>query len=107
MTSIGTFLDLGILWFLIVLFTGSIDADQSYRETWIVIFGVMIVGLVFRSLLGDSLRPLATAFQLVALYYLVDWACGTDRRTTLKICGWYLVASVAMSMAFYFLVRPQ
>lgn len=107
MTSIGTLLDLGILWFLIVVFTGSIDADQSYRETWIVIFGVMIVGMAFRSLLGDSLRPLATPFQLVALYYLVDWSCGTDRRTTLKICGWYLVASVAMSTAFYFLTRPQ
>ncbi|MBL9177730.1 MAG: hypothetical protein JNM65_06685 [Verrucomicrobiaceae bacterium] len=107
MTSIGTFLDLGILWFLIVLFTGSIDADQSYRETWIVIFGVMIVGLVFRSLLGDPLRPLATPFQVVTLYFLVEWSCGTDRKTTLKICGWYLVASVAMSTAFYFLTRPQ
>jgi hypothetical protein len=107
MTSIDTFLDLGILWFLIVYFTGSIDADQSYRETLIVIVGVMIVGLVFRSLLGDSLRPLATPFQVVALYFLVDWSCSTDRRTTLKICGWYLVASVAMSIAFYFLTRPQ
>jgi hypothetical protein len=107
MISIGILLDLGILWFLIVLFTGSIDADQSYRETWIVIFGVMIVGLVFRELLGDSLRPLATPFQLVALYYLVDWSCGTDRRTTLKICGWYLVGSVVMSMAFYLLTPPE
>ena len=107
MTSIDTLLDLGILWFLIGVFTGSIDANQSYRETWIVIFGVMIVGMVFRSLLGDSLRPLATLFQLVALYYLVDWSCGTDRRTTLKICGWYLVASVFMRTAFYFLTRPQ
>lgn len=104
MMVIGTFIDLGILWFLIVLFTGSIDAEQSYRETWIVIFGVMTVGLVFRSLLGDAL---ATPFQLVALYYLVDWWCGTDRRTTLKICAWYLVASVATSVAFYFLTRPR
>jgi hypothetical protein len=107
MTSIGTSLDIGILWFLIVLFTGSIDADQSYRKTCIVIFGVMIVGLVFRSLLGDSLQPVATPLQLVALFYLVDWSCGTDRRTTLKICGWYLVASVAISVGFYFLSRPQ
>ena len=107
MTSISTFIDLGILWFLIALFTGSIDADKSYRETWIVVFGVMIVGSVFRSLLGDSLGPLAIPFQLVALYYLVDWSCGTDRRTTLKICGWYLVASVVMSVACYFLTRPQ
>lgn len=107
MTAIVTFLDLGILWFLIVLFTGSIDANQSYRETWIVIFGVMVVGLVFRSFLGDALRLLATPFQLVALYYLVGWSCGTGRRTTLKICGWYLVVSVAMGTAFYFLTRPQ
>lgn len=107
MTSVGTFLDLGILWFLIVLFTGSMEAVQSCRETWIVIFGVMIAGIVFRSLLGDSLRPLATPFQLVALYCLVGWSCGADRRTTLKICGWYLVASVVMRTAFYFLTRPQ
>lgn len=107
MTAIGTFLDLGLLWFLITLFTGSIDAERSFRETWIVVFGVMIVGLVARSLLGDSLRPLATPIQLVALYFLVDWSCGTDRRTTLKICGWYLVASVTMSVAFYYLTRPQ
>jgi hypothetical protein len=107
MTSIGTFLDLGILWFLIVLFTGSIDEEQSYRETWIVIFGVMIVGLVLRSVLSESLRPLATPFQLVALYYLVDWSCGTDRKTTLKICGWYLVASLATGTASYFLTPPQ
>ena len=107
MTSVGTFLDLGILWSLIVLFTGSIDEEQSYRETWIVIFGVMIVGIVFRSVLSESLRPLATPFQLVALYYLVDWSCGTDRKTTLKICGWYLVASLATGTASYFLTPPQ
>jgi hypothetical protein len=107
MSIVDTIFDLGILWFLIVLFTDSIDEDQSYREAFIVIFGVMIVGLISRLFLDPSLRWLATPIQLGALYFLVEWSCGTDRKTTLKICGWYLIASVAMGMACYFLTRPQ
>lgn len=107
MTTIGTFIDLCILWVLIVGFTGSIDAEQSYRETFIVVFGVMLVGLVAGFILNDSLQLLVTPLRLVALYFLVGWSCGTPRKTTLKICGWYLVASVTMSMAIHYLTRPN
>jgi hypothetical protein len=107
MIAIGTFLDIGILWLLIVLFTDAIDAEGSYRETWIVIIGVKAVGLASSLLLAVSMRQLVIPFQLVALYFLLDWSCGTDRRTTLKICGWYLVASVTLKGALYWLTRPR
>jgi hypothetical protein len=107
MTTIGTIIDLCILWVFVVGFTGSIDADQSYREACIVVFGVMLVGLVARLVLADSLQMLATPLQWVALYFLVDWACETPRKTTLKICGWYLVASITLNMTVYYLTRPR
>ena len=100
MDAIGTLLDLGLLWFLVVLFTDSTDADQSYREAWIVIIGVMAVGLVFAAVVGDWL---ASLFQVIALYFLVGWSCGTDRRTTLKICGWYLAVTLSFETAAYLL----
>lgn len=103
MTSLGTFLHLGILWFLITLFTDSTNAEQSYRETSIVIFGVMTIGVFFQLFLGSSL--LAIPVQLGALYYLVDWACGCDRRITLKICGWYLAASLTINIVIRYLTR--
>lgn len=103
MTTLGTFLDLGILWFLITLFTDSTNAEQSYRETSIVIFGVMTIGVGFKLFLGDT--PLVIPVQLAALYYLVDWSCGCDRRITWKICGWYLVTSLIVNVAIHYLTR--
>ncbi len=103
MTTLGTFLELGILWFLITLFTDSTNAEQSYRETSIVIFGVMTIGVFFKLLLPDN--PLVIPVQLAALYYLVDWSCGCDRKITLKICGWYLLTSLTVSVSVYYLTR--
>jgi hypothetical protein len=104
MNIIGTGIDLGILWLLIVLFTRSTDSEQSYREAFIVVFGVMIVGMVSSFFLGEWFAIIPT---LVALYYLVDWACGDERRVTIKICGWYLVASIATHASMIFLAQPR
>ena len=101
MIALDGFLDLGILWFLIVLFTGSLDAEHSYRETWIVIIGLMIIHLAARAVVGDDLQLLALPIQWVGLYYLVDWACETDRRTTLKICGWYAGSSLVIGLVVF------
>jgi len=54
MSTFGTFLDLGILWFLITLFTGSIDSDRSFREARIVAFGVKIIGFVCHAVLDKA-----------------------------------------------------
>jgi hypothetical protein len=97
----GTIIDLALLWFLVVLFTGSISSEQSYRETWIAVFGTKIVGLVSSFTLPDGFRDLGFVAQSLALFYLVTWACGTDRRTTLKICGWYLVVSLVFQIGFH------
>ncbi|MEY4482814.1 MAG: hypothetical protein RL693_266 [Verrucomicrobiota bacterium] len=103
MTTLCIFIELGILWFLITLFTDSTNAEQSYRETSIVIFGVMTIGVFFKLLLGDT--PLVIPVQLAALYYLVDWSCGCDRRITWKICGWYLLTSLTIRVAIYSLTQ--
>jgi uncharacterized membrane protein YuzA (DUF378 family) len=69
----------GILWFLITLFTGSTDSSRSLRETWIVIIGMLIVGLLARfmlaALLGDLeilIDIVALLIDIAALYVLVD-----------------------------------
>ncbi len=91
----GLFLQVGILWFLITLFTGSTDANQSLRETWIVIIGMLIVSLLIRFLLAvlfpESLLAGIAALMLsiVALYVLVDKVCGASKKATTRICAWY------------------
>ena len=99
--TIGTIFDLALLWFLIVYFTGSISSEHSYRETWIVVFGTKIVGLVSSFALPDGFRELAAVAQLITLFYLVGWTCGTDGRTTLKICGWYLALGLILQIGFH------
>jgi hypothetical protein len=75
----GLFFQVGILWFLITLFTGSTDSSRSLRETWIVIIGMLIVGLLARfmlaALLGDLeilIDIVALLIDIAALYVLVD-----------------------------------
>lgn len=101
MEAAGTFVSLGILWFLITLFTDSIDSEASFREAWIVYFGVAIVGIPCRLILADGLEPLAAVGETAALYFLVGKVCETDRRTTMKICGWYLLGTLVVSGISY------
>ena len=93
---IGVFFDIALLWFFIVLFTRSTNADQSLTETFIVIIGVMLSGFIAWLLIG----PAALLIQIIALYFLVDKVCGWDRRTTLKICGWYLGTKLLLGWLF-------
>lgn len=85
----GLFLQVGILWFLITLFTGSTNSDQSLRETWIVVIGMLIVGLLTRFLLPGVLGFASVLINVVALYVLVDKVCGASRKATIRICVWY------------------
>jgi len=103
MSTFGTFLDLGILWFLITLFTGSIDSERSFREAWIVAFGVKIIGFVCHAILDKAWAPLSVVVELGVLYFLVERVCETERRATLKICGWYLAICLALGIAFQML----
>jgi hypothetical protein len=67
MNVIGIFLQVGILWLLITLFTSSTDSSQSLRETWIVVFGMMIVGILTRLLFGGTIGPFTTIIDMVVL----------------------------------------
>lgn len=100
MNVFGTFLQVGILWFLITLFTGQTNASVSLTETWIVMIGMMIVGVLTRLLLAPFLGPFVVLIDAGALYLLVDKVCGTARKTTLKICGWYLGISFVLALVW-------
>ena len=51
MNIIGTFISVGILWFLITLFTRSTNSTHTLNETWIV-----VIGMLFVKFLSDGLR---------------------------------------------------
>jgi hypothetical protein len=100
MQVIGLFLQVGILWFLITLFTQSTNANQSLNETWIVVFGMLIVGFVSRLFLSAFLGPFTVLVDVAALYLLVDKVCGTNRKTTIRICVWYFGISFLIGLFF-------
>ena len=106
MFTTGTFLDFAVLWFLIAIFTESSESEESVRDTWIVVFGVGMAGMVSQWILGDSLRLLALPIEGITLYCLVEWSWGTERKITLKICGWYLGTSAVLKLAIYYLTLP-
>lgn len=100
MNVFGTFLQVGILWFLITLFTRSTSSSQSLTETWIVVIGMLIVSFLTRLLLGAILGPFTLLINIAALYILVDKVCGTSRKVTIRICAWYLGISFLLSLLF-------
>jgi hypothetical protein len=94
----GLFLNVGILWFLITLFTRSTNARQSLTETWIVIIGMLVVGVMARWLIGPFLGPLVGLVEVAALYLLVDKVCGASRSATIRICAWYFGISLFLGL---------
>ena len=55
MNSVGVFISVATLWFLITLFTRSTSSSQSLTETWIVVIGMLIIGMLTKWLLADLL----------------------------------------------------
>jgi hypothetical protein len=98
MQLFGLFLQVGILWFLITLFTRSTNAKQSLVETWIVVFGMLAIGFVARWLLSPIAGPLVVLVEVAALYLLVDKVCGASRSATIRICAWYLGISLFLAL---------
>ncbi len=90
MVFIGLYLRVGILWFLVMQFTGSANSAQSLRKTCIVVLGMMIVSFLTPWLLGGIIGTFTAIIDIAILYVLIDRVCGTTRKTTLKICGCYL-----------------
>lgn len=98
MNTFGTFLSVGVLWFVITLFTRSTDSSQSLRETWIVVIGMLVVSLLSRLLLAGILGPFTVVVNIAALYLLIGKVCGESRRTTIKICAWYFGISFLIGL---------
>lgn len=103
MNIIGVFIEVAILWLLITALTGAQDSAQSLRETWIVIIGMMFVNLLVSLFLKTLLGPLVAVIPVVALYFLIDKVLGESRKTTLRICGWYLAISFLWRLGFWIL----
>ena len=91
-------ISIGILWFLITFFTGSTNSSHSFNLAWIVIFGMLIVGLITKILLSGIIGPFTAVVDIAALYILVDKVCGTPQKVTLKICAWYLGISIVLAL---------
>lgn len=100
MHAIGLFLQTGILWLLITLFTRSTDSQQTLNETRIVIFAMLAVGFVTKFLLRPYLGPFSLLVDVAALYWLVDKVCGNSRNITFKICLWYFLISILFALFF-------
>lgn len=100
MDIIGTFLAVGILWFLITWFTSSTNSSHSLNLTWIVVIGMLIVGMLTKFFLSGILGPFTVIVDIAALYFLVDKVCETSQRITVRICAWYLGLSFLISLVF-------
>jgi len=100
MNIISLFLQVGILWFLITLFTRSTNSSQTLIETWIVVIGMLIIGGLTRFFLSGILGPFTIVIEAAALYFLVGKVCGASRKATLKICGWYFGLSLLTGLFF-------
>ena len=100
MNIIGTFISVGILWFLITLFTRSTNSTHTLNETWIVVIGMLFVNFLSDLLLGGFIGPFTAIVDIAALYFLVDKVCGTSQKITIKICAWYLGLSILVGVFF-------
>ena len=106
MSIINIFLQVGVLWFLITFYSRSTNSSSTLRETWIVVIGMLIVGLFSRLLLGGILGPFTGILSLIALYFLVDKICGLSRKITIKICVFYVVIMILFGIVGRILAMP-
>ena len=106
---LGLALQIGLLWFFINFFTKETDAQAGMRSALIVlgcIIGARIV-LFFLSMMDVPIPWfLAIPIELAVLYYAVSWACGHPAKTTLKICGAYLVTAILINLGIGLLMTP-
>jgi hypothetical protein len=82
------------VWILIVIFTGSRDEEQSYREALICASGLAAISMIFAWFLPDQIALLRYPIQVIALFFLVDRVCESSRATTWRITIWHVVISL-------------
>lgn len=94
------FLPLLPLWVLIVIFTGSRDSDQSYREALLCACGLAAISMIFVWAVPMPYKLLRYPVQVVALFFLVDRICECSRAVTWRILIWYVVLTVGFALLF-------
>ncbi len=102
----GIFIQVGVLWFLITLYSRSSSSSTALRETWIVVIGMLAVSLLCRFFLSNLLGPFVGLPSLIALYFLVDKVCGLSRAVTIKICVIYVAVMIFIGLVFGLLTMP-
>ena len=101
------FIQVAVLWCLIAIYSGSSGSSSSVQhESWVVIIGVAIVGIVSRLLLAGILGPFTDVIPLIALYFLVDKVCDLGRDKTIKICSFYVVIMIMLGIVGHILATP-
>ena len=106
MFILNILLQVGVLWFLITFYSRATKSSSTLRETWIVVIGVFIVGVISRFLLGWILGSFTGIISLIALYFLVDKVCGLSRKITIKICVFYTIIMVILGVIWKILTLP-
>jgi hypothetical protein len=91
---------LALLWVLIVVLTGSRDAEQSYREALLCTVGLAVISMIFSWLVPSPFNLLRFPVQLVALYFLVDRVCECSVSSTWRILIWFAVVSLLFWLLF-------
>jgi hypothetical protein len=108
MNLIGIFLSGAILWFLITLFTDSLDSEESFTETSIVVIGMIGAGIITHLILVMVGVPfggiIKTGVQALVVYFLVLKICGTDRKTSVKVVVWFFGISFVMNLVISLLI---
>jgi hypothetical protein len=91
-----------LVWLLIVIFTGSRDSEQSYREALICTIGLAVISIIFSFFVPYPYKLIRFPLQVVALYFLIDRICGCSIATTWRIIIWYVVLTLVFGVLFYF-----
>jgi hypothetical protein len=94
------FAPLALLWVLIVIFTGSRDSTQSYREALLCACGLAAISMIFAWMVPMPVKLLRYPAQVVALFFLVDRICECSRAVTWRIVIWYVVITVGFALLF-------
>lgn len=93
-------LQLGLLWFLITLFTRQTDSRQSFRESLIVLGLYLLGSIVLKVLAAVIAIPgwLVIVPQIGLLYLLLDKVCGNATGVTIRICAWFFGLSLLFGL---------
>lgn len=81
-----------------MIFTKSLDNEQSHREALICAVVLAAISMMFAWFVPSPFDLLRIPVQLVALYFLFDRVFECSRATTWRIIIWYFVLTVMFKL---------